>query len=350
MDIRFPRDAFVQEAQNQGRSQLFIEECLLYADGLQYKNLPVIFSTKHLSLLLELEYKELNNIILNSYRYYKTFSIAKKRGGERQIKCPNHILKSLQRWILNNILINVRVSSACKGFRKGESIITNADTHLGCQAILRVDLENFFDTITENQVRKSFIRIGYSTNLSVDLAKLCVTSRLDSTTGEYVSSLPQGAPTSPMLANIVAYRLDKRLSSLANKLGVRYSRYADDLVFSGNTTQLPKIELLKKIITEEGLKINNQKTLLRREGQKRMVTGIIVSGDKLRVPKKYKKDIWKHLHYALLYGPDGHTSRIKVNPATFKEWLLGRIMYVRSVEKDAAEDMLKVFNEISWGF
>jgi RNA-directed DNA polymerase len=166
----------------------------------------------------------------------------------------------------------------------------------------------------------------------------------------YDSYLPQGAPTSPALANLVAYGLDRRLSGLATNLGVRYTRYADDLTFSGNYSQLPKLGLINTIVRSEGFYINPSKTSLRRRGQQQKVTGLIVSGTIVKVPKKYKKEVWKHLYFAKKFGVYKHLENIKNSKFAFQDWLLGRIMFIRSIELEEGNKMLHEFYQIKWPF
>lgn len=369
MFSEFPRNDFINEAIKQGHSQEFINECLLYADNLTYKGLPVIFSTKHFCELLNISFKQLNYIMDNRGDFYGTFNLRKKRGGYRRIQYPLPILKNIQRWILDYILTRVPLHSSCKGFRRGESILTNATPHLTKKTILHLDIEDYFGSITQKQVFNLFSNLGYNKSLAYDLSKLCTAHKVETVAflatdqKEFLESikrynqkentdfiLPQGAPTSPTLANLVSVRLDKRLFALAEKLGVTYTRYADDLTFSTDTEILPRLAIIKKILTEEGFQLNKSKTSTRKQGQRQIVTGLLVSGEKAKVPKKYKQDILKHLFYADKYGPKDHSMKIQKNPATFQEWILGRIMFVRSIELETGNMMLEKYNQIEWGF
>ncbi|MCG3797041.1 reverse transcriptase family protein [Bacillus toyonensis] len=363
MNNIFPRDAFEKVAEARGHSKEFILSALEYADKLIKSELPVLFSTKHFCEVIDITYGELKKIILNRTNQYGNFKIRKKSGGFREIRSPKEKLKNIQKWILNNILSKVSPHGSCIGFKKGDSIIKNALPHLGKEAILKFDLFHFFDTVTEKRVYSIFKSLGYHSNLAVDLAKLCTVPSFPSHKKKFLenfnisdnpfpfdSFLPQGAPTSPALANLVAGHMDKRFKGLADFLGLDYSRYADDLTFSGNYECLPNVNFVKKIILEEGFYINESKTCLRREGQQRKVTGIIVSGDTSKVPKAYKKDIWKHLYFLNKFGVKKHLRNIKNNKSSFQDWLLGRIMFVRSVEFEEGNRMLYKYNQVNWPF
>lgn len=238
----------------------------------------------------------------------------------------------------------------------------NAEYHKNASVILNVDLENFFESISEKRVYGIFKSLGYCKNLSVDLAKICTVSITDdkyqslSDEGKKYFKfykdleepvLIQGAPTSPSLSNLICRKLDCRLSKLANKLGACYSRYADDITFSGNRENIPHIKILKKIINEEGFNINREKIGQYKRGQKQMVTGLLIDND-IRIPQKFKKEIYRHLHFCKKYGAKAHFDKICPNKSYRKEWILGKIRYVYSIEPEEAKKMYKIIDEIDW--
>ena len=227
---------------------------------------------------------------------------------------------------------------------------------------MNLDLSNFFETITEKRVYGIFKSLGYCKNLSVEFARICTAQisdlkyeSLSESEQEYFkdiynlkdSVLVQGAPTSPSLSNFICRRLDLRLSKLANKLGVSYSRYADDITFSGDEKDLPNIGILKHIIEDEGFKINWEKVGKYKKGQRQIVTGLLIN-DKVRVPKKFKKEIYRHLHFCLKFGAYSHFQRICPEKGYRKEWLLGKIYFVYSIEPDEAKKMLEIASKIEW--
>lgn len=335
----FPRNLYIETANNEGHSAEFLTTTLGYIDSLTVKNLPVIFSLKHFSLLIGMDMSDVIKIIRNRNNRYSYYLIKKKKGGFRRIVAPYKDLKFMQSWIKENILDKINASQQATGFIKGRSILHNAKNHENSTVILNLDLSNFFETITEKRIYGIFSSLGYSKNLAVEFAKICSAQmpkdKFDSMPPEkqeYFSEiyqlkesvLVQGAPTSPNLSNLVCRRLDLRFSKLANKLGVNYSRYADDITFSGNENNLPSIGILKKIIEDEDFKINWDKVGKYKQGQRQIVTGLLIDG-KVRVPKKFKKEIYRHLHFCSKYGAFSHFQRICPDKRYRKEWLLGNI-------------------------
>ncbi|MGG1017066.1 reverse transcriptase domain-containing protein [Bacillus subtilis] len=342
--MNFPRNDFEKYARDEGKSQQFIDATLSYVDKLNSMQLPVIFSIKHLALTLDYPYNKILDIANHSEKYYKSFKIRKKRNPQqfRRILAPNPDLKVIQRWIYNNILKNIEPDESSVGFSQGCSIQKAAAMHTNQEVVLRVDLSNFFENITQKQVYYVFRNLGYHKNLAVDLAKL---TTIYTKEGSY---LPQGAPTSPALSNLVVRKMDKRLRCLSEKLGVNYTRYADDLIISGNKKDIPRLGLIKQIIKEEGFKLNSEKTAIQRAGNKQLVLGLTVTNG-VHVPKDFKKEIWTHLRYCKKYGPIDHLRYInKSDKGAFKDWLFGKISFVKSVEPAVGEKMMNLFNEINW--
>lgn len=203
----------------------------------------------------------------------------------------------------------------------------------------------------------------YASNVAVELAKICTASIPSDTLGSMSDEeaerfwevykdrepvLVQGAPTSPYISNIVCRRLDKRLSGLACRYGANYSRYADDITFSGKAESMPNIRVIKKIIEGEEFIINWDKVGRNEAGQKQMVTGLLINGG-VRVPKKYKKEIYRHLYFCRKYGAVSHFNRVAPGKGYGKDWLLGKIRFVYSVEPGEAQKMLSLADSIDWG-
>ena len=360
--MNFPRNLFIENAKIDGHSDAYLKETLEYIDVLTQKQLPVVFSLKHFSNLLGIDFNKLYTTIQTRSYHYSYYLIKKKCGGYRRIIAPHTPIKYLQNWIKLNILDNIDLSPYATGFVKKKSIYNNAKMHENSKVIFNLDLANFFESITEKRVYGIFKSIGYCNNLSVEFAKIC-TNRISNVDYDKLSELEkeyfqellqfkepvlvQGASTSPGLSNLICKRLDLRLSKLANKQGVNYSRYADDITFSGDDDKLPKIGILKRIITEEGFHINWKKVGKYKTGQRQLVTGLLVD-KKVRVPKKFKKEIYRHLYFCKKYGALSHFQRINPDKGYRKEWLLGKIFFVNSIEPDEAKKMFRIVNQINW--
>ena len=213
----------------------------------------------------------------------RRFSIDKRSGGRRWIQAPDRELKSIQRTILKRLLAALSVHPAAKGFEPGESIVTNARHHVGKKIVLRMDLEEFFPSTRSDRLLKYFRRLGWSRKASRKLTELYTSE----------GGLPQGAPTSPRLSNLVNYRLDARLAGLARSLGAEYTRYADELTFSFDRDDARKARsvslLTKRIVRDFGYRLHLHKKLrIRCSHQRQIVTGLIVN-DRVHLPRKTRR-------------------------------------------------------------
>jgi RNA-directed DNA polymerase len=242
--------------------------------------------------------------------HYTRFTIPKRDGSQRPIWAPMKRLKAAQRWVLHNVVERLPVHGAAHGFLVGRSTATNAAVHADSRVVLKMDIEQFFPTITWRRVKGVFRRAGYREQISTLLALLCTESPREIVELEgkkyFVSlgprCLPQGAPTSPALTNALCLRLDRRLTGLAAKMGWRYTRYADDLTFSlpasaPDTSPDPLIKLVTKIAEGEGLKIKPEKTRLARYGRRQTVTGLVVNRElPPRCPRALRRQIRAAIH------------------------------------------------------
>lgn len=372
--MAFPFEDYIFEATKQDHSPEFLEVTLSYAKQLDKKGLPVIFTRQHFASLVGMPSNIVNEIIQFRNNQYNQFSIQKRNGkGVRIIRTPEKKLLYLQKWINKNILQNVPVFDCCTAFVPGTSLATNGYIHRSSSMILKIDLLKFFDTINEKRVYGFFKYLGYHPNVAFDLAQLTTAHptyefwnslSLDEIQkiGLKISfedaTLPQGAPTSPQLANCIANSLDNRLLKLSEKLCCRYSRYADDLVFSTskNGGKLPNFQVVKRIVENEGFFVNNDKTAYLKKGMKQIITGLTVTHG-FHIPKNFRQNVFKHLYYSRKYGPFDHLKRwIKDNQVTqeiiygFKDWLQGTIAYVYSIDHKNGKKMFEQFNKIPWGF
>lgn len=363
--MTFPLDKFIEYAKAANHSPEYLEDVSKYISILNEKNLPVIFSLHHLCLLAHINIKSVEQICKSDrQKNYKRFKIKKRRGGFRVIQSPEDSLKYLQKWILINILDKVSSHTNSKGFDKGACTKENAEIHLNKEAILKIDLLRFYDSINERRIYGIFKALGYHPNLAVYLAKICSVEpdnnflksfkkqeqtlrNITANRGEGI--LPQGAPTSPKLSNLIVRRLDMRLSALAKKHNLAYSRYADDITFSGNEEVLVKIKrIVYKVVSKENLFVNHAKTKLLKRGSRFFVTGLSVNKESVTIPRKFKTNIEHHLFHCIKNGVQSHLNKSKVKNRNFKDWLLGNIAYVFSVEKEIGQKYFDEFNKIQW--
>ncbi len=277
--------------------------------------LPVITKVPQLCEALNLTVSELRRLCYqreaSTYSHYTRFEIPKRSGGMRAIWAPLPTLKQTQHWILHEILERLVVHGAAHGFLSGRSIATNAAEHCNSQLLVKLDIENFFPSISWKRVKGVFRKAGYPEQIATLLALLCTEAPReivqDNGKTYYVAlaerCLPQGAPTSPALTNALCLRLDRRITGFADKAGWRYTRYADDLTFSfaaDNSQEADISRLLgtvKRILGEEGFNVNVKKTHVIRQHQAQQVTGLIVNGTQApRVSRNLKRQMRAALH------------------------------------------------------
>ncbi|WP_428264391.1 reverse transcriptase family protein [Haliangium sp.] len=221
--------------------------------------------------------------------HYHRWTVPKRDGGARLISAPKPELKRVQTWIARNISEHLPVHGAAHGFLAGRSTVTNAAVHSGADVVVKLDIRDFYPSITLPRVKGVFRKAGYGEQVATVLALLCTESPREEIVvrgrPHYVAvgprSLPQGAPTSPSITNALSLRLDSRLAGLARAHGVRYTRYADDLTFSwhdGRDAAVGKlIDAVRRIVADEGFAVHEKKTRVMRAGRRQKVTGLVIN-------------------------------------------------------------------------
>ena len=245
----------------------------------------VAFTDGFIGRLLRLNRGRLSYLAYKHPAPYRTHAVPKRDGGERIISEPVGPLKFAQRRILSRLLDRVELHDACHGFRRSRSIVTNAAPHVGKEVVVGMDLRDFFPTVT-------FPRV-YGMFRSLEMAKREAALMAALTTHE--GRLPQGAPTSPAIANIICRKLDRRLAGLARKAGADYTRYADDIAFSGPRSILSMLPAARAIIKEEGFEVHPAKTRIMGRGRRQQVTGLVVN-EKVSVPRDVRRRLRALLH------------------------------------------------------
>jgi RNA-directed DNA polymerase len=305
---------------------------------------------------------------LRNYRYR---SVPRAAGPPRVIEAPKARLKEIQRWVLHEILDHVPVHPDAHGFTRGRSVISHARAHAGRSILLALDLRDFFASISAGRVYGAFRTIGYAPPVAHVLTGLC-TNAVPLTVWEVVSRtsgvdagrdgsrfrlgrrlamphLPQGAPTSPALANLAAFGLDRRLAGLARALDLSYSRYADDLTFSGSgrlRRRRRAVEaLVARVAREEGFVLNADKTALRTRGSRQTVCGIVVNQHP-NVPRIEYDRLRALLHNAARDGPAAHN---RAGRPDFEAHVRGRIAWVSALNPARGEKLQRLFERVVWG-
>lgn len=335
-----------------------------------------VMTLRHLAVITDVPYRFLRQVVSRRAAIgYRTFHMRKRvpgRSRTRMINVPPKSLKEVQRWLVENVLQHVAPHPASYAFHPGSSPILAAEEHCACAFLLKVDIEDFFHSIGEGSVAAVFEEIGFQKLISFEMARL-VTLPMDR--GRPVADpaarwpaipfyqcvhegmLPQGAPSSPMLANLVMRHADERLASLAERAGMRYTRYADDLAFSsprGSSTTLEQVRNFRawvlQILKEHGFQPNLRKTVIRGPGSRRIVLGMLVDGDQPRLSREFKNNLRLHLHYlsSPRHGPAAHALARKTGVSSMYHHVRGLISWAQWVEPDYAAEVLTRFRAVDW--
>lgn len=305
---------------------------------------------------------------IERHRNYRYAWIQKRSGTPRLLEIPKRRLKTAQRWITRHILNHIPPHAAAHGFVQGRSCMTAARIHAGRKVVLRIDLRNFFPSVAARRVAGIFRTAGYPSRVVSLLTGLCTNTssrhiiehaatakaECPESAGrnqfrEYLlPHLPQGAPTSPCLANLCAWSLDCRLTGLADKFGAHYTRYADDLVFSGDSDFAVRLQrfrvLALAIVHNEGFEIRNRKTQVMGHWQQQKINGLIVNGG-VGVPRREYDLLKAILTNCRRFGPE---SQNRTNHSNFESHLRGRIAYINSISPKKAKRLQAMFERIEW--
>lgn len=257
--------------------------------------------------------------------HYHTTKIPKGNGEFRMLSVPDAELKAVQRRIADRILCYVEISPYATAYRPGGSALNNAKPHVGHSVILKLDIRHFFDKITYYLVKeKAFPGEIFSEPNRILLTMLCC----------YNDSLPQGAPSSPAISNIILRDFDNTIGAWCRKKNITYTRYCDDLTFSGDFDPFAVKSLVSAELRKLGFFLNDKKSMIVRNGQKKTVTGVVVN-ERAGISATYKRKIRQEMFYCMKYGISEHIemAHIHLSPGKYYQKLLGRVNYVLSVEK-----------------
>lgn len=325
--------------------------------GFNESNMPYLRSPVDLILCVDrgktksefwAKYRRMYDMCNNQIDFYDIYKIPKKSKSYRQICSAKSELALYQKYILNNILNNISPDSHAMAYRKGISVKDTAKEHIGKNIVVKIDIKDFFHSVTEKMVYKVFDRnTSYEKSLKMLFTKLCTVD----------NHLPQGACTSPALANLAFKSIDEEISELCNKQRISYTRYSDDMYFSGqgfNPYEL--IYSVKGILYRNKFSANDEKTSIYYQGVQQRVLGICVN-NKLQMPKEYRKHIRQEMYYIKKYGVKEHVLHLpnkneyidklgRVQKVEYLRRLYSRIQYVLFINPNDKE-MLKYKNECS---
>lgn len=375
---------FIDSARKNGCHKVVVQNAVAVGRELQVKlpGAPPIFSLRHFAHLTEIDYAFLRRIVTRSHEPYRIFRVRKRPlpGEEeryRVISVPNDRLMAVQRWISAEILSRLTPHEASVAFTKGDNIKTAVQPHCGSRWIIKLDLLNFFESINERQVFHIFRRAGYQPLVAFELARICTRRGQQKTKRDHakwncdftrwqkiisygskvMGYLPQGAPTSPRLANLAARDLDNHVMDAASEFGFIYTRYADDLCLStknSTTTRSDAVRLISAVyacIGHCGFTPQKAKTRLVPPGARKIVLGLSLNDDRPRLTREFKARIRQHVHFLLRddVGPAGHSAHLGATTFGLRRHVLGLIHYARHIEPDFGNRMLGEFTKIRWG-
>ncbi|MFO0454053.1 MAG: reverse transcriptase family protein [Pseudomonadota bacterium] len=295
--------------------------------------------------------------------HYHRRWIARRSGPPRLIEAPKAGLKQIQQRLLHGLLDHVPAHPAAHGFVRGRGITTLAAPHRGTACVLRLDLRDFFASITRRRVRAVFSALGYPVDTAQHLAALSTVATPLPLLRELLHAgaagaalherlrqphLPQGAPSSPALANLVAFRLDARLAGLARRFGASYTRYADDLLFSGGAEfargSARCAEWVAKIVTQEGFALAAAKTRRMRQGTRQHAAGMVLNVH-AAVSRAERDQLEAQLHNCVQRGP---STQNRAGIADLRGHLRGRIAHVRHCHAPHTNHLQALFDRIDW--
>lgn len=299
---------------------------------LEESRLPFIRDTHQLAHFLRLRHRDLFRLVRHASESYRSVTLKKKNGGVRRIHAPNALLRWTQREILHRILDHLPLSPYATAYRKGTRLIDNAAPHCGKRYLLKMDLADFFPSIRFDQVLiAAFPRRLFPKHIGIMLTMLCCREDV----------LPQGAPTSPALSNLVMKHFDDVMGGYCERQGLTYTRYCDDITVSGNKPLYTAYEKACRLLNEMGFTVNDTKTRFITRANRQTVTGLVVN-ESLHVPREYRRALRQELHYVFTYGV-ADAIKHRNDPAFFDRWgepaelryldsLEGRARYVLSIQ------------------
>lgn len=344
--------------------------------------LPPVFTLRHLAHLADADYGLLRTITSRVHdEPYRLFRIRKRPSydGEmrfRVIAVPDPGLKKTQRWIAQSILAHVRPHPSSVAFSKGDRLVDAVQPHCGARWIVKMDVRNFFESVSEISAYRVFHSLGYQPLVSMELARICTRlgkptlartrprwrssgerSVIQSYNEPRLGHLPQGAPTSPMLSNLAVREFDRTVEEIARKFEVIYTRYADDLTFSTidqNFNRDRCRSLIGKVsaaMGEHGFSPNVTKTSIQTPGSRKLVLGLLVDGPTPRLTREFRNKMRQHLHYlsSSTIGPSEHAKHLGFTAIRgLKNHVYGLAMFARQVDRPYGEECLEMLNSVDW--
>ncbi|MEO3991415.1 reverse transcriptase domain-containing protein [Pseudocitrobacter cyperus] len=272
------------------------------------------------------EIRRLYALSNSTSKHYRTIVLSKRNGGERQILAPDYLLKTVQRNILKNVLVHFPVSPFAMAYRPGSTVVHNARPHLHQPQILKLDIESFFENISWLQVWRVFRQTTLPNAVVTMLTHLCC----------YRDALPQGAATSPAISNLVMLSFDERMGRWCQERRIVYTRYCDDMTFSGEFSARQVRNKAAALLAELGLRLNKRKTAHIPAHKQQTVTGIVVN-EKLQLAREQRRLLRQEVHFCRKFGVESHLRRRGLPPESalrYLQSLQGKMAWLLQVNPD----------------
>ncbi len=262
------------------------------------------------------------DIIHSSHHFYRSFKIPKRKGGLREISVPFQTLHYIQSIIKDKILLDLPIHKNAFSYMKKRSAIDHARHHCCSQELLMLDIKDFFPSISKQDVF-NILSTSKTSDINANyLSHLCTLN----------NSLPQGACTSPVLSNAIMFKIDCRLDKLAEAFDLKYSRYSDDLAFSGKKIPKKLIKITQAILKENDFDINPDKTKLKLEGTKKIITGVSISSGELKAPKVFKRELRARVYELEKFQHDLFKTT-NFDPLIYEK-TIGKLNYLLQIEPE----------------
>ena len=285
--------------------------------------------TGNLNLTKEKQLSLLYGLSNHTEEHYQKIQIPKRNGAWRTLYIPDSLLKYVQKQILHRVLARLPVSYCASAYKKDCSLKENAAPHTGKSIVLKLDILDFFGNITYISVyQHAFPGELFPPPVRTLLAHLCC----------YRDFLPQGAPTSPYISNLVLFPFDRYMERWCKNQNITYTRYCDDLTFSGSFEPEAVIRKVSSFLLRMGFEINPKKMKICPQGQRQIITGIVVN-EKTQVPKTYRRNLRQEIYYIEKFGLSEHLAHIHLDltPEKYLEHLKGKLRYVLQINPQDRE-------------
>jgi RNA-directed DNA polymerase len=365
---------YINQGKSRGISDEILEAAVQQIESVitPHPHPPAILTLKHFATRADVPYLSLRRFVSHNQEAYRHFYIRKRAGGARLIFVPEPELLKAQRWITEHLLNLAPVHQRSFAFSPGSSIVKCAARHCGAQWLIKFDVRDFFTSISEIQVYRVFRSLNYAPLISFELSRICTfapemspryelgrwrnwqQSNIEYYDHKGIGYLPQGAPTSPMLSNLVMKDLDETLTVIGNNHGLFYTRYADDLTFSTRNKTYSRTQAkvlrhqVQNCLLSVGLRLKATKTSITPPGCRKVVLGLLVDGGVPALPREFRSLLRQHLHYLKVDVAQHARKRQFDSISGMRRHIRGLIDFANMVDGNYAAPLLQQFNEIDW--